>query len=1532
MSQHLIGGKPLRRPRTDHARRLCVLLMVSCMLANLPSGLAEVGNGPSRSVGSRSTITTFETGFVNRTYTYNTDQVVKTSYFTLPNNARVDEASLHVNPLPRNPGTKAYPNKPQVDVGDDGQLDWTFDHQGFGGFGYQSVIYNDSTYSSLDLKANVRDNSTTLRLPLKANVTSATLNVEGRFRFSQLFTVEGHEAGEYLGERVSFVGDLNGDGWQDFAVGSPWNDSNLLTDNGRVLVFFGGAKVNTTADLVFNGSTDGEQFGYNVAPAGDVNKDGYGDLLVGSPMYYGVGSQSGRAFLYYGAKHMKTTPDLTMDGEGPSDWFGITGIGVGDLNKDGYADFVLSAPNHRLPPSDEIFGRIYVYLGSASPTTVPNLKIDGPTFASYWAKAIAPAGDVNGDTYADFLVGTESSDASCTKCGRVDLFYGGATVSSSIGLTIYGTGGEGLGYAVAPLGDLNKDGNGDFIASALRNAANGPGTGAAYVYFGGKPPDKNADLKMYGTGGGDYFGSSLTTLGDINKDGWLDFAVSAEMNLSGNANTGAVLIFFGAPVLHNVSDEKVQGTADSDVFGHSISGGYDLDVDGYPDLIVGAYMNDSKAKEGGKAYIYTTVPKRAVDPLLEVDGLPAVQGHIWNATGIYIGNRTVADFSKALRTYLASAKATGTDNFGNVYVDIRLAVSSKGDAEILLSNISIIYDYDAVIDVEPNGGSLHKVLDGKIPHTDTGTTKVTLWGRSMSAGKLFFHDLRIVTDDAPITIKVPDLSLKKNSIVPHLIDLYKYFNDSNDPQDYLKFYVVSFTNKQYVNVTINQSHFLSVDSDTGLLSDNWTGMTVVQLKATDTRNLSKLSNKFNVTITPVDLPPVFLSRPVLDGMVGIQYSYQAKAVDDDNAVSYQLVASPQGMSVNQTTGLIQWVPASIGDFPVHLMVFDGKWDIFQNYSIHVVPQNHPPAITSKPLTTATVGVLYTYKFAASDIDGNNLTARLAQAPMNMTMNDSWVVTFIPAIDQVGDQTVDLEVSDGKFHVWQNYTLTVSSTGMNHVPRFTSTPPTTGKVGWAFTYNMKAVDEDNDGLTFSLDRAPTGMALRGTARADWVPTADQVGSHDVVARVSDGKAYSLQRFTVNITQGAANHPPVITSTPPLKAMVGHTYQYQVTAHDDDLDPITLSIDTPKVRIQIDPATGLLIWHPTSGEAGNQTLSVRASDGKGFGTQAFTVLVEPGDNNGLPIFLTKPVTEAKVGVAYSYEPKAMDPESDVITYTLALKQDGMTVVPTTGAIHWTPVNGQEGNVTVELRASDGKGFTAQRFVINVRPADLVQNFTVKITNPTSKAKVSGNLSVQGTAAVALGRLYEVQVSVDGGKWQTAQGLETWNFTLDTKTLGNGNHRISVQAWDGSLYSTPVSVDFVIENKAKPTPPNPDTIFGLSTGLCVLGLIVLIVVLIGIVMVFKKSSTQPPRPPPQRPRRDERYPPRERRGPPPERPEDRYDRDYYRDKGPGDDYGASYEEGHDQGYDEQHDQDQPNDEGYDQGNDDQGYEDGDGPSRNF
>ena len=164
---------------------------------------------------------------------------------------------------------------------------------------------------------------------------------------------------------MATAGDVNGDGYADVIVGAP-NYDNGQTDEGRAFVYYGSASgLSTTANWTAESNQASAYFGYSVATAGDVNGDGYADVIVGAPNYDNGQTDEGRAFVYHGsASGLSATANWTAESNQASAYFGYSVATAGDVNGDGYADVIVGAPNYDNGQTDE--GRAFVYHGSAS--------------------------------------------------------------------------------------------------------------------------------------------------------------------------------------------------------------------------------------------------------------------------------------------------------------------------------------------------------------------------------------------------------------------------------------------------------------------------------------------------------------------------------------------------------------------------------------------------------------------------------------------------------------------------------------------------------------------------------------------------------------------------------------------------------------------------------------------------------------------------------------------------------------------------------------------------------------------------------------------------------------------------------------------------------------------------------------------------------------------------------------------------------------------------------------------------------------
>jgi len=232
----------------------------------------------------------------------------------------------------------------------------------------------------------------------------------------------------------------------------------------------------------------------------------------------------------------------------------------------------------------------------------------GAAASDLFGFSVAGAGDVNGDGFADLIVGAFANDAGGANAGRAYVYYGGPAGDATADLTLTGAAaGDEIGVSVAGAGDVNGDGFADLIVGALGNNAGGPIAGRAYVYYGGPAADAVADLTLTRAAAGDNFGQSVAGAGDVNGDGFADLIVGAN-NDAGGGNAGRAYVYYGGPAADAIADLTLTGAAAFDNFGVSVAGTGDVNGDGFADLIVGAPYNDAGGADAGRAYVYSVSP------------------------------------------------------------------------------------------------------------------------------------------------------------------------------------------------------------------------------------------------------------------------------------------------------------------------------------------------------------------------------------------------------------------------------------------------------------------------------------------------------------------------------------------------------------------------------------------------------------------------------------------------------------------------------------------------------------------------------------------------------------------------------------------------------------------------------------------------------------------------------------------------------------------------------------------------------------
>jgi hypothetical protein len=426
------------------------------------------------------------------------------------------------------------------------------------------------------------------------------------------WTADGTHANESFGMVVAGAGDVNGDGYSDVAVSTEIH-SNGTAVVGGAFVYHGSASgLPSTPSWTAEGEQTLGMFGYCVAGAGDVNGDGYGDLIVGA-IWYGNGeSKEGQALVYHGsATGLSSSANWTTESNQAEAWLGFLVDSAGDVNGDGYSDVIVSAPRFANGESNE--GAAFVYLGSATGLPVPpnaSWMTESDQADAQLGIAVAGAGDVNGDGYGDVVVGAMYFDNVETAEGKVWVYHGSATglpAAASPSWTAEGNqASANFGVSVASAGDVNGDGYADLVVGARGYDDPESNEGAAFVYFGssaGLPaaPSWTGEINQASAS----FGTSVGGAGDVNGDGYSDVIVGAHTYQNGQSIEGAAFVFHGAA---SGLPTSASWTGDSDQadawFGWSVASAGDVDGDGYADVIVGAVYYDNGQANEGRAFVY----------------------------------------------------------------------------------------------------------------------------------------------------------------------------------------------------------------------------------------------------------------------------------------------------------------------------------------------------------------------------------------------------------------------------------------------------------------------------------------------------------------------------------------------------------------------------------------------------------------------------------------------------------------------------------------------------------------------------------------------------------------------------------------------------------------------------------------------------------------------------------------------------------------------------------------------------------------
>ncbi len=424
--------------------------------------------------------------------------------------------------------------------------------------------------------------------------------------------VSGVRAGDTAGARNAVAPDTDGDGLADLFLAS--GEIAYLLHEPALL---GTQVDVTAATAAMPFEAAGDAYPSSVSGAGDVNGDGVGDLIVGTGGQDRGGSNAGVAYVIYGPVTGAvdlSQADAILVGEHAGDNAGGTVAGAGDMNGDGYDDVIVSASGY--DGSSSSVGAVYVVFGPIEGVLSladADLKLVGEGSHSVTGSSVSGAGDVDGDGLDDLIIGAPRDDRGGYWAGVAYLVRGGTTGTLSLAnahATFVGeVAGDVAGSSVAGVGDVDGDGFDDVLIGAPEHQAGGDSAGVAYLVRGpvsGEMSLATADAKLMGRGV-QSVGYSVAPAGDFNGDGLPDVIVGGVGDNVGGESAGAAYVVL-APITGTIdvdlADDILVGEEAGDQAGIQVAGGGDVDGDGLDDVIVGAnHHNAGGLMWAGAAYV-----------------------------------------------------------------------------------------------------------------------------------------------------------------------------------------------------------------------------------------------------------------------------------------------------------------------------------------------------------------------------------------------------------------------------------------------------------------------------------------------------------------------------------------------------------------------------------------------------------------------------------------------------------------------------------------------------------------------------------------------------------------------------------------------------------------------------------------------------------------------------------------------------------------------------------------------------------------